>query len=156
MQTADEAFEPKKRPKNNASGNWWWLIMLHSTWVILFGIGALYGFASWRFVSAGSEVPATVISLTENYSSDSGTTYSPVFEYRVNGQTYTYESVNTSDPPSHQVGDHTTLLVDPKNPQSARENTFWELWLLPVIMCPVSLLVAVIAIVLTFVIKPWK
>ncbi|HEY2980718.1 MAG TPA: DUF3592 domain-containing protein [Anaerolineales bacterium] len=156
MQTADEAFEPKKRKKSNSGGNWWWLIMLHSTWVILFGLGAWYGFTSWRFVSAGSEVPATVIALTENYSSDSGTTYSPVFEYRVNGQTYTYESVNTSDPPSHQVGDRATLLVDPSNPKRARENTFWELWLLPVIMCPVSLLVAVIAIVLTFVTKPWK
>ena len=156
MQTADQAFDSNKPDKNRSGSNWWWLLMLHGTWVILFGVGILYGFSSWRFATNGTEVPATVIALTESHSSDSGTTYSPVFEYQIDGQTYTYESVNASSPPTHEVGEQTILLVDPDNPQKARENSFWELWLLPVIMCPVSALVAVIAIILTLVMKPWK
>lgn len=156
MQTADQAFEPRKPVKGNSRGNWWWLLMLHGTWIILMGIGVLYTFTSWRFVTNGDEISATVIALTESHSADSGTTYSPVFEYQVDGQTYTYESVNASSPPTHELGEQTTLLVDPNNPEKARENSFWELWLLPVIMCPVSFMVAVIAIVLTLVMKPWK
>ena len=157
MQTADEAFEPGKRKKSSSGdGNWWWILMLHLTWIILLVIGAWYGYTSWQFASGGNEVPATVIALAESYSSDSGTTYSPVFEYQVDGQTYTYESINSSDPPTHHVGEQTTLLVAPDDPESARENSFWELWLLPAIMCPVSLVVAVIAIVLTLFTKPWK
>lgn len=156
MQTADQAFEPAQRRKGGSENNWWWLLMLHATWIILLGIGVWYAYTSWQFTSAGDEVPATVIALAESYSSDSGTTYSPVFEYQVSGKTYTYESVNSSDPPTHHIGERTTLLVDPDDPERARENSFWELWLLPAIMCPVSLLVAAIAIVLTLVTKPWQ
>jgi hypothetical protein len=157
MQSADEAFEPRKNKKSDSSGagNWWWLLMLHSTWIILLVIGVWYGFTSWRFSSAGTEVPAVVIALDESYS-DGSTTYSPVFEYQFEGQTYTYESVNSSSPPTHDIGERTTLLVDPENPKSARENSFWELWLLPVIMCPIAGIVAVVAIALTLFIKPWK
>jgi hypothetical protein len=153
MQTANQAAGSRK---SSSSSNWWWILMLHLTWMILLVVGLWYGFTSLRFVSSGEEVPATVIALDESHSADSGTTYSPVFEYQVDGQTYTYESVNSSDPPTHRVGEETTLLVDPNNPTRARENSFWELWLLPTIMCPISGLVALISIVLTFVVRPWK
>ncbi len=158
MQTADEAFEPAQRkPKKPGSGgNWWWILMLHVTWIILLAIGVLYGLSSWKFARQGEEVPATVIELAESHSSDSGTTYSPVFQYRVDGRTYTYESINSSDPPSHRVGEQVTLLVDPDDPERARENSFWELWLLPVIMCPIALMTALISIVATVVTKPWQ
>lgn len=156
MQSADEAFEPAKRKKNDSGNNWWWIAMLHTTWIILGVIGVWYAFTSWQFASQGEEVPATVIALAESYSSDSGTTYSPVFEYQVDGRTYTYESINSSDPPTHDIGERTTLLVYPDEPEKARENTFWEMWLLPVIMCPIAGLVAVVAIVLTVFVKPWK
>lgn len=148
MQTADEAFEPVKSRKSSSGVSGWVLLMLHSMWIILLGVGIWYGYTSWQFANAGDEVPATVIALTESYS-DGSTTYSPIFEYEVDGKTYTYESVNSSSPPTHRVGEQTTLLVDPEDPERARENSFWELWLLPVIMCPVSLLVAAIAIALT-------
>lgn len=157
MQTADDIFEPKKiRARSRGASSGWWLLMLHGTWIILLVIGVWYGYVSWQYASRGDEVPATVIALADHYSSDSGTTYSPVFEYRVGGQTYTYESVNSSDPPTHEVGERTTLLVMPDDPERARENSFWELWLLPVIMCPVAGIVALVSIVLTLFMKPWK
>jgi hypothetical protein len=156
MQTADEVFEPRKKPAKARSGeNQWWLLMLHATWIILLGVGAWYAYTSWRFVSEGREVPATVVAL-ERVSGSDGVSYSPVFEYRVDGQTYTYESVNSSNPPTHEVGEQTTLLVMADDPESARENSFWELWLLPTIMCPVSGLVGVIAIVASVAVRVTK
>jgi hypothetical protein len=85
----------------------------------------------------------------ERISDSDGTSYSPIFEYQVGGRTYTYESVNSSNPPTHDVGEQTTLLVMPEDPQSAREDSFWELWLLPAIMCPVAGLTAAISIAVT-------
>jgi hypothetical protein len=89
------------------------------------------------FFTTGTEVEGTVVRL-ESSSSDGSTTYSPVFSYTYEGQQYEYESVNSSNPPTNEVGDVETLLVDPANPSKARQNSFWELWLLPVILCPTS------------------
>ncbi len=97
------------------------------------------------FYTNGIEVQGTVVRLESTHSSDSGTTYSPVFRYTVDGQEYEYESVNSSSPPTHEVGEVTTLLYDPKNPSKARENSFWELWLLPCIMCPISFVMLVLS-----------
>ncbi len=136
MENADQIFGgAEKRPRRQ---RWGCLgLGMQSIWIILLGVGIYYAWSSWQFQTKGEQVDAVVISLEEN-SDDDGTTYSPVFEYRFRGQTYTYESVNSSYPPSHDVGERATLLVDPKKPTRARENSFWELWLLPVIMIPVS------------------
>jgi hypothetical protein len=153
MQTVDEISGPTKR-KRGAS-NPWWILVLYATAVILFAIGAWYGYTSWRFVSQGEQVPATVVTLQEVSGSD-GTGYSPVFEYEVGGRTYSYESVNSSNPPTHKVGQQTTLWVMPDDPEQARENSFFELWLLPVIMGVVSGVVAVIAIVASVAVWLWR
>jgi len=154
MQSADEIFGTGKRKQNRSgAGGAWWIWMLHATWVILLVIGVWYGYVSWGYVNEGVEVPAIVIELAES-SSDDGVSYSPVFEYAYRGQIYTYESINSSDPPTHDIGERTTLLVDPEKPTRARENSFWELWLLPVIMIPVAVIVAVIAIAAQFFFKP--
>ena len=114
--------------------------------VILLGVSVWYAFSSWMFFSNGVEVQGTVIRLEESTSSEGGTTYSPVFSYTVDGQQYEYESVNSSSPPSNEVGDVETLLYDPNNPDRARQNSFWELWLLPCILFPISILMVLLSI----------
>ena len=115
--------------------------------VILLGVSIWYSYTSYMFYSNGVEVQGTVVRLEESHSADSSsTTYSPVFSYTVDGQQYEYESVNSSSPPSNEVGDVETLLVDPSNPNKARQNSFWELWLLPCIMCPVSFIMIILSI----------
>lgn len=154
MQSVDEIFGTgKSNQKRTGSGNTWWIWMLHATWVILLVTGVWYGYVSWGYVNEGVEVPAVVIDLAES-SSDDGVSYSPVFEYAYRGQIYEYESINSSDPPTHDLGDRTILLIDPEKPSRARENSFWELWLLPVIMVPVAVVVAVITIALQLFFKP--
>jgi len=142
MDNADQIFgSAEKRPRRQARGGCLGF-GLQLIWVGLLGVGAYYAWSSWQFVTTGEEVDAVVIGLEEN-SSDDGTTYSPIFEYRYGGQTYTYESVNSSYPPSKDIGERATLLVDPDKPTRARENSFWELWLLPVIMIPVSIVTGI-------------
>ena len=113
-------------------------VLLPISAIIMLGISIWYTYTSYMFFSQGVEVQGTVVRLESSHSADSGTTYSPVFSYTINGQQYEYESVSSSNPPSNEVGDVETLLVDPDKPSKARQNSFWELWLLPCIMCPVS------------------
>jgi hypothetical protein len=104
------------------------------------------------FFTAGIEVQGTVTRL-ESSSSDGSTTYSPVFSYTYEGQQYEYESVNSSNPPTNKVGDVETLLVNPENPSKARQNSFWELWLMPVILCPVSFFMIILSIGIPLIVR---
>jgi hypothetical protein len=113
--------------------------------VIMLGVSIWYTYSSYVFATTGVEVPGTVVRLEASHS-DGSTTYSPVFSYTYEGKQYEYESVNSSSFPSNQVGDVETLLVNPNNPGKARQNSVWELWLLPCILCPVSLLMIALSI----------
>lgn len=128
-------------------------VLLPISAIIMLGIGIWYTYSSYMFSTNGIEVQGTVVRLEESHSADSGTTYSPVFRYTVDGQEYEYESVNSSSIPSNQVGEVTTLLVDPNNPSKARQNSFWELWLLPCIMCPTSFIMAILSIGIPFLVR---
>lgn len=114
--------------------------------VILLAVSVWYTYSSYMFYSNGVEVQGTVIRLESSHSSEGGTTYSPVFRYTVDGQQYEYESVNSSSLPSNEVGDVETLLYNPDKPEKARQNSFWELWLLPCILCPVSFIMIILSI----------
>jgi hypothetical protein len=121
-------------------------VLLPISAIILLGVSIWYTYSSYIFYSKGIEVQGTVVRLESSSSAEGGTTYSPVFSYTVDGQQYEYESVNSSDPPSNRVGDIETLLVDPNNPGKARQNSFWELWLLPCILCPVSFVMIILSV----------
>ena len=115
--------------------------------LIMLGVSIWYGYSSYIFSTTGIEVQGTVVRLESSFS-DGSTTYSPVFSYAVDGQQYEYESVNSSSPPANQVGDVVTLLVDPEEPGRARQNSFWELWLLPCILGPVALFMLMLSVII--------
>lgn len=121
-------------------------VLLPISAIILLGISIWYSYSSYMFYSQGSQVQGRVVRLEESSSAEGGTTYSPVFSYTVDGKEYEYESVNSSNPPTNKVGDIETLLVDRTNPVRARQNSFWELWLLPCILCPVSFVMIILSI----------
>lgn len=116
--------------------------------LIMLGVGLWFGYSSYDFYTNGFEVEGTVVRLVEVSDADGGTTYSPVFSYRVDGQQFEYESVNSSSPPSKQVGEVTTLLIDPDDNSRARENSFWELWLLPAVLIPTALFMLLLALII--------
>ena len=144
MQSVDQAFpsnESKKSPRKLGCA----FVLLPISAIILVALSIWYTYTSYMFLTTGIEVQGTVTRL-ESSSSDGSTTYSPVFSYTYEGQQYEYESVNSSNPPANEVGDVETLLVNPANPSKARQNSFWELWLMPVILCPVSFFMMILSI----------
>jgi hypothetical protein len=144
MQSADQAFPSnanKKSPRKIGCA----FVLLPISAIIMAAVSIWYAYTSYIFFTTGIEVQGTVVRL-ESSSSDGSTTYSPVFSYTYEGQQYEYESVNSSNPPTNKVGDVETLLVNPENPSKARQNSFWELWLMPVILCPVSFFMIILSI----------
>ncbi len=122
--------------------------ILHSLWIGFLIAGLYYAFDSFRLVSSGVEVDSVVVDTDIHNGSDGSTTYSPIFEYTYEGETYRYNSVNSSSNLSHKIGDHVTLVIDPSNPKHARENSFGELWFLPTLLIPISLCLGVFMIVI--------
>jgi hypothetical protein len=153
MQTVDQVFPGSgggnKSPRKLGCA----FALLPISAMIMLAVSLWYGYSSYQFVSSGIEVEGTVVRLESSNSSDSGISYSPVFRYTVNGQEYEYESVNSSNPPTHAVGDSTTLLYQPDNPAKARENSFWELWLMPAILFPISIGMLLLSIVIPFLVR---
>lgn len=152
MQSADQVFPTGNKIRNPRKLGCAFILLPFSA-VILLIVSVWYTYSSWNYYSNGVEVQATVTRLESSTSSEGGTTYSPVFRYTVNGQEYEYESVNSSDPPSHEVGEVVTLLYNPDNPTKARENSFWELWLLPIILCPVSMMMVALSIAIPMLVR---
>lgn len=145
MQTIDQAFPNGASNRTPRKKLGCAFLLLPISAIILLGVSIWYAYSSYMFFSNGVEAQGTVIRL-ESSSSDTGITYSPVFSYTVNGQQYEYESVNSSSPPTHEVGQVTTLLYDPGNPSKARENSFWALWLLPSLLCPISFVMMILSV----------
>jgi hypothetical protein len=145
MQINDQNFQPInggiKRPRLGCA-----FALLPIAAIILTVVGSWYLYTSWMFFSKGIKVQATVVRLESSSSSDSGITYAPICSYQVDGKTYEVKSGTTSDPPLHKKGDVVTLFYDPNHPQNARENSLWELWGIPLIICPISVVMLFLSI----------
>jgi hypothetical protein len=152
MQASNEPFQQGKGKSSGPKklGCAFWLLPLST--VILIVLSIWFTYTSYKFSTSGEEVQGTVVRL-ESSTSDGSTTYSPVYSYTVDGKKYEYESVNSSNPPAHEVGEVVTLLYDPERPDKARVNSFFELWLLPIIMCPVSFMMLILSIGVPFLVR---
>lgn len=70
-----------------------------------------------------------VVSDIREATSDNGSTYLPTVEFEFNGQNYSFESnAGTGNKNTYKRGNELEILVNAKNPASARINTTWEVW----------------------------
>ena len=106
------------------------LILMNLLFIGLFAGGGYISYNNYQLRTNGASTIGTVIRLEES-SSDGSTSYSPVFQYEVNGQTYEFESQNSSSPPTHRVGDQDTIFYDPADPNHAQIDSFMDMWLAP-------------------------
>lgn len=106
------------------------VIFINLVFIALLAGGGYLTYYNYQLRTGGAQTIGTVIRLDES-SSDGSTTYSPVFQYQVNGQTYEFESQNSSSPPTHRVGDQDTIYYDPTNPEKAQIDSFMDMWLAP-------------------------
>ena len=119
-------------------------IVFNLMWVAMLGFAAWYGYGSYNLTTNGAVVTGTVIENRVVSDSEGGDTYKPIIQYDVDGETYTLESLNSSDPPAYRVGERVSLRYNPAKPEDARINSLWDLWLVPCLLGPAALVLAVV------------
>jgi hypothetical protein len=86
--------------------------------LLFFAIGSGLTYRQRALEKQGIEAPGVVVDLQENYDSD-GSTYAPVVQFKTkSGQSVTFTSSYSSNPPSYDVGDAVTVVY----PLEASEN----------------------------------
>ena len=86
------------------------------------------------FIERATEATGTVIDLERSRSSDS-TTYYPVVVFEdIRGREIEFRSRSGSNPPSFNRGERVSVFYEPSAPESARINSFFSLWGLPMIL----------------------
>lgn len=107
--------------------------------------GAYAGYTSWTLDREGETASGTVVRLEESSDSEGGCcVYSPVIEFEANGQTFSFEGDNASDPPAYRVGQQVEVIYHPSDPDTAQINKWTERWLFPIVIIPVMILAALI------------
>jgi hypothetical protein len=107
--------------------------------------GAYAGYTSWQLEQNGETGTGIVTGLEESDSADGGCcVYSPVIEFNVDGQTYSFDGENASYPPAYEVGEEVSVLYDPADPNTAQINKWTERWLFPIIIIPAMIFTALL------------
>ena len=143
MQGRPMIARPRTRPAGGSGCLWLIFIVMAA---LFGGIGGWWGWGSWTLVQGGASADGTVVGLRES-NDDGSTTYAPIIDYFVDGETYEMASSSYSSPPAYHVGQPVQVLYDRSNPNNARINNFWELWLLPIIFVGLAVLFTAISAV---------
>ncbi|MEK6752658.1 MAG: DUF3592 domain-containing protein [Chloroflexota bacterium] len=117
--------------------------------------GVYAAVVAYRLETSGVVTEGTVVRLEESADANGGCcTYSPVIEFSVNGQTYTFEGGTASNPPAYQIGERVKVLYDPTDPNTAQINKYSERWFFPICIIP-SMIFA--SLLLTFfMVRAWR
>ena len=99
------------------------------------------------FLSKTKETVGEIVALKKVLPVDSyeQATYRPVVSFRVGTSSpIRFESMTSSNPPQYSIGDSVPVLYDPGSPYDARIRSFTSLWLLPIVLCGLGLIFALI------------
>ena len=87
-----------------------------------------------QFLTTAVTADATVTADIVKAGGDDTPMHYPQFSYQTpDGTTHVLTSNSGSSPPSYTVGQHTQILYPPTNPDGARLNSFWDLWMAPMV-----------------------
>ena len=104
--------------------------------ITLGSLGLLFALGSWiyllHFTHVAVHSSGTVVEMQQQTDKDGTISYSPTFRFRDEvGAEQTVSSSLYASPPEFHIGDTVTVLYSHGNPQSARIDSFWQLWGLP-------------------------
>mgnify|MGYP003525821108 FL=1 len=117
--------------------------------------GAYALFTAYTLETSGSTTNGTVIEMEESSTTEvNGCVYSPVIQFQVNGQTYTFDGGNASDPPAYEVGESVSVIYDPAAPNTAQINKWSERWLFPIIIIPAMIFASILVTV--YLVRAWR
>ena len=106
------------------------------------------------FLRTSHKVEATVVSYKISRSratstQSSRTMYLPVLQFQApGGKLVSITGTVASHPPAYNIGELAEVRYLPKNPHGAKINSFWEMWMLPVIFAFLAPALLVFAYVL--------
>lgn len=88
---------------------------------------------TWHFTQIAQRTSGTVIEMRQQTDKDSGSvSYAPTFRFLdAAGAPHTVSSSFYSSPPEFHVGDSVTVLYRSDDPQTARIDSYWQVWGLP-------------------------
>jgi hypothetical protein len=88
---------------------------------------------TWHFTRVAQRTRGAVIEMREQTDYDSGRiSYAPTFRFQdASGTEHTIASSFFSSPPEFRVGDRVGVLYRADSPQSARIDSYWQVWGLP-------------------------
>lgn len=108
-----------------------------------FAWGVYAALTAYRLETNGAVTEGIVIEMDAS-TTDGSTTYSPIVEYQVDGQTHTLDGNVSSYPPQYRVGDRVSVRYDRSDPSRAQIDKWSERWLMPVILIPAMCLTALL------------
>lgn len=96
------------------------LTIVNVAFVLLFG-WLYYTFSGNQALAQnGESATGVVVALEESGDPEGGCcVYTPLVEFSVSGQRYTFEGGVASDPPAYEVGEQVAVLYDPNDPETA-------------------------------------
>lgn len=107
---------------------------------LLVGLGMLGGavyslVTTWRFIGGAIAADGVVIALESRSSSDGDYTYHPRVAFETEDRRRIEFTGDTgSRPAAFDIGEPVRVLFDPARPETARIDSFFQLWLLPLIL----------------------
>ena len=71
---------------------------------------------------------------SRNDNGGSTTMYTPTYQYKFKGKSYTYKSTTSSSSQNYKIDETVDVLVDPEKPQEILIDSFWEKWFLSILL----------------------
>jgi len=105
--------------------------------LIMAAVAAYLIYSNQQFERHARSVNGKVVDYQSYISTDSdgsSTMYTPVFEYRFNGKTYTHVNTSSSSSQEFEVGETVEIWVDPQYPEKVLVNSFMDKWFVPMIL----------------------
>lgn len=140
-------METKDQSRGFSVLNWLgWFLGLNLLCIVFAALAIWLGWRSYTLTASGEVTEGTVVKLLEEDVSFT-TSFTPIFEFQANGETYRVQSQNSYRWWNRYLGisegSQIEVRYDPANPQTAEINSFWAVWNDPIILGIVTFLFAI-------------
>ena len=118
------------------------MISILATCALLASIAAAV--VSWQFIRSAKEVTGTIVANQTKLDDNGKTLHQPTFDFSVEGQNYSVAATSFVSPSPGAVGNQVPVIYDPRNPSSARINSFHYNWALSTVLFVVAIILGTI------------
>lgn len=117
-------------------------------------LGGVFYWRTANFIKSAQQTSGLIVELEKRESNDeSGATYYPIYTFTDNsGVEHRITARNGTYPPAFEVGEKVTILYPPNDPKDAEINSFWSLWLWPIILGGMALVEIIFGLLAIYVV----